>query len=234
MYRPDTNGVRAERDIVRSRRVFLRKSALGLAATGLLISGCEDDDDDNMTAAVDLGSGDVGILNYAYALEQLESAFYAAVQNGSYYTSANDNERAILDDLEAHERAHTEFFAAAIASVGTLIPDLEVDFSAIDFSNRNSVLSTAMAFEDLGVSAYNGAGRLLQNPDYLVVAGKIVSVEARHASVIRSILMSDRTAFAGDDIIDDNGLEITRTPAQVLRIASDFITTPINASNLPG
>ena len=29
-----------------------------------------------MAKAVDLGEGDVGILNYAYALEQLEAAFY--------------------------------------------------------------------------------------------------------------------------------------------------------------
>ncbi|MEJ7672299.1 MAG: ferritin-like domain-containing protein [Chitinophagaceae bacterium] len=39
--------------------------------------------------------------------------------------------------------------------------DLEVDFSSINFASRASVLGTAMAFEDLGVSAYNGAGQLI-------------------------------------------------------------------------
>ena len=39
-----------------------------------------------------------------------------------------------------------------------------------------------------------GAAQFLRNPDYLVVAGKIVSVEARHASAIRDVL---GRSFAG-------------------------------------
>jgi len=226
--------VKDDRGVVRSRRIFLRKSGLGLAAGALLLSGCDDDDDGmRMDDAVNLGSGDVGILNYAYALEQLEAAFYAQVLTGGYFSSASAAEKALFTDLEAHERAHREFFAAAIGT--NAIPALEVDFSSIDFDSRDSVLATAQTFEDLGVSAYNGAGPLLESPDFLVVAGKIVSVEARHASAIRSARFpNDRRAFAGDDIIDANGLEITRTPSEVLMMAAPFIMTEINATNLPG
>ncbi len=35
-------------------------------------------------AAVDLGKGDTGVLNYAYALEQLEAAFYTQALTQPY------------------------------------------------------------------------------------------------------------------------------------------------------
>lgn len=222
----------------RSRRDFLVKSGIGIASAGVLLAACKDDEDmGTMGGAVNLGSGDLGILNYAYALEQLEAAFYAEVLKGSYFASANADEKSILVDIEAHERTHREFFKAAITSVAPtgIIPGLVVNFSSINFGDRTSVLSTAQAFEDLGVSAYNGAGKLLVNKDYLLVAGKIVSVEARHAAVIRSLVSpNDPKAFAGDDVVNAMGLDMARTPAQVLAIAGTYITTRIDASNLPG
>ncbi len=119
-----------------------------------------------------------------------------------------------------------------INSVGTAIPALEVDFSSIDFSSRSSVLTTAQTFEDLGVSAYNGAGQLLENADYLTLAGKIVSVEARHAAAIRSTNSDSPTAFASNQVVDSNGLDAARSPREVLTMASAFITTPIDASGI--
>jgi len=58
----------------------------------------------------------------------------------------------------------------------------------VDFNSRNSILATAKAMEDTGVAAYNGAGKLISNLDYLVMAGKIVSVEARRAFAIRNAI----------------------------------------------
>jgi hypothetical protein len=59
------------------------------------------------------------------------------------------------------------------------------------------------------VSAYNGAGRLLSNPDYLLLAG-IVSVEARHASAI-NLINPNSADFAGNDVIDMmTGLDVSK------------------------
>lgn len=237
MKTPNFSGSRVVADrSPHSRRNFLRKSGYGIAAASLFLAGCADDDDPVMmeTGTVNLGSGDVGVLNYAYALEQLEAAFYATVLTGGYFSGASADEQQVMRDLEAHERAHVEFLGAAIGSVGTAIPDLEVDFSSIDFDSRTSVLATAQAFEDLGVSAYNGAGRLISNPDYLLVAGKIVSVEARHAAVIRTLNNDgSATAFANSQVVDSNGLDVARTPSEVLAIAGTYVTTMIDASGLP-
>lgn len=217
---------------------FSRRKFLGYvgASSALLVtaSSCDKDDvNNNNNTGVDLGSGDVGILNYAYALEQLEAAFYTQVVANSSFTSIfNSTEQSFMVDIRDHEIAHREFFKAAItaAAPSSIIPSLEVDFSSINFGNKTSVLATAMAFEDLGVTAYDGAGYLLKNATYLLLAGKIVSVEARHAALIRELITLN--SFLGDQV-DNNSVNISRTPAEVLAIADTYIVTKINASNLP-
>jgi len=157
-------------------------------ATALVLAGCNNNNDSS-PGSIDVGSGDFGVLNYAYALEQLESAFYIQVLGGSYFTGAGAAEKQIFTDLALHEKIHVDFLRTAIASAGgTPIANLVPDFSTIDFTNRTSVLNAAQAFEDLGVQAYNGAGRYINSASYLLLAGKIVSVEARHAALIRDLI----------------------------------------------
>ncbi|HYO23003.1 MAG TPA: ferritin-like domain-containing protein [Flavisolibacter sp.] len=219
-----------------SRRKFLRFSGLAGASALLLgstgITGCNKDDDNN--DGVNLGSGDTGVLNYAYALEQLEAAFYTQVI-ASPYAGITALETEYLRDIRDHEIAHREFFKAALGS--NAIQGLEVNFSSINFNSRDSVLGTAKAFEDLGVAAYNGAGKLLASTDYLTLAGKIVSVEARHAALIRDLIsngsFSDLASLSPLGADNGKGLDAALNPPEVLAIASAYVTTKINASNLP-
>lgn len=217
------------------RRKFLKLSG-GIASVALVgMVACKKNRDDN---GVDLGSGDVGVLNFAYALEQLEAAFYIQVMS-TPYSGITALETEFLRDIRDHEIAHREFFKNAItaASPGGVIPALEVDFSTINFSSRTSVLNTAKTFEDLGVSAYNGAGKLLTSPVYLGLAGKIVSVEARHAATIRELLapntFADLPSLVPFGANPTNALDGALNPPQVLQLAQPFIKTRINGSNLP-
>jgi len=213
-----------------SRRKFLGFVGAGSAAIAgaSILSSC-DDDNNPSNGGVNLGSGDVGILNFAYALEQLEAAFYTKVIM-SLYSGITPTEQAFLTDIRDHEVAHRNFFKAAISAAGaTPLQDLQVDFSTIDFGNRTSVLAAAKSFEDLGVTAYNGAGKLLTSAAYLTIAGKIVSVEARHAALIADLISNGTFA----DTTDANGLDMARTPAEVLAIADKFVVTKLDASNLP-
>ncbi len=208
------------------RRKFLSVLGLSAAAAAVVTStGCKKDSNND---GVNLGSGDIGVLNYAYALEQLEAAFYTQVIN-SLYSGITATEQAYLTDIRDHEVAHREFFKAALGT--NAIPGLEVDFSSINFGSRDSVLGTAKAFEDLGVSAYNGAGKLLADANYLLLAGKIVSVEARHAALIRDLISNG--SFADSTVINPQGLDVVRTPSEVLSIAGTYVKTKLNASNLP-
>lgn len=232
------------------RRNFLKMSGLALAGTGLLIAGCSDDDletpaVDNQLPGVrngkfDLGGGDAGILTYAYALEQLEADFYTRVVNHSAFrTTFGAEEQIVLVDLYNHEVIHREFFRTAITGAlagtgGTLLPDLAFNYGNLNFGSRDVVLQTAMALEDTGVRAYNGAGQYITNADYLVIAGKIVSVEARHASAIRDLL-NGGTSFAGDDAVDPvTGLDKAENPSAIIRqvAALNIIQTPFTAQFL--
>lgn len=215
------------------RRGFIKYAGAAAGITTLIASACDDDDDNGMVNdTVDLGSGDTGILNYAYALEQLEAAFYTmVVAHASFTTTFSASEQAILTDIRDHEIAHRDFFKTALAA--NAIADLEVDFSSVNFANRESVLNTAKTFEDLGVAAYNGAGNLLTDGNLLLVAGKIVSVEARHAAAIRDLLNPKSADFAGDNAVDASGLDGALMPSAVLSAADPFIKTKVTGSSLP-
>jgi len=224
------------------RKSFLKYTAVSGSVMMLGLEACHKDNnpgEPTTNPITDVGSGDAGILNFAYALEQLEAAFYIKV-NSSFYTNISSDEQQILTDIMNHEVAHRDFFKAALGS--SAIKTLTFDFSSIDFTSRAAVLGTAKALEDTGVSAYNGAGKYIQSADYLTLAGKIVSVEARHAAAIRDLLMPKTSSFAGDDVVDaTSGLDYSRTPngtdsthpMSIVATANTFLTTKISATKLP-
>lgn len=212
-----------------SRRNFLKLGGAGLVVAGLTLAGCRDDNFQNMDDAnnvFDLGKGDVGVLNYAYALEQLEADFYTKVVN-NFYSGISAEERQLFTDIYHHEVIHRDFFKAALTGATTqVLPTLQFKYDGVDFNNRASVLATAKALEDTGVAAYNGAGKYITNLDYLVIAGKIVSVEARHAAAIRNVINPGSADFSGDDVIDVNGLDLAKEPKDIVMVAGSFIKTP--------
>ncbi len=218
-----------------NRRRFLKLSGAGMAALALNSAGAAN----NVMAAetflpaviqqqtINLGTGDIGIMNYAYLLEQLEADFYTRVVANNFYAGATAEERQILTDLRDHEIIHREFFKAALGA--NAIPMLTFDFSLINFNSRDSVLTNSQIMEDTGVSAYNGVGQAIVSPDVLALAGKIVSVEGRHAAAIRDLRIPRTTFFAPE--ASDFALD----PITVLTLVTPFVprTVTVNASGLP-
>lgn len=219
------------------RRSFLQYAGASAAAIALVAAGCKKDrgyENPTMNGGVTLDfKDDFGVLNYAYALEQLEAAFYIKVASAPP-TSFTAAQKAYFQDIQFHEIAHREFFKAALSTAA--IPSLEVDFSSIDFTSATSVLGTAMAFEDLGVAAYNGAGPRIKTGAYLLLAGKIVSVEARHAAYVRDLIsngsFADLNSLAPLGADNGKGLDAALTPDKVLGIAGKYIKTKVSAINL--
>ena len=75
--------------------------------------------------------------------------------------------------------------------------------------------ATARVVENLGVSAYLGAANLISDPQLLTAAASIMSVEARHQSVLNILQGGSAIPQAFD---------IAFTPSEVLAVASPFIS----------
>ncbi|WP_153796318.1 ferritin-like domain-containing protein [Foetidibacter luteolus] len=138
------------------------------------------------------------VLNYALTLEYLEAEFYKAAVASSGLIPAGAPTAAITT-IRDHEVAHVNFLKAALGSLSvTPVDQPTFDFSGGKgsgngpfknaFSDYGLFLAVAQTFEDTGVRAYKGrAAELMSNNDVLTAALNIHSVEARHASHIRSM-----------------------------------------------
>ncbi len=152
------------------------------------------------------GKGDIGILNYALTLEYLEAAFYngATAANLSLGSQADQFLKVVTKD----ENFHVKYLKTALGSAAAKKP--KFNFHGTNKS-VDSFLKVAEVLENTGVHAYLGQAANLKNPAFLTAAGTILTIEARHASVIGLI------NHGGSGIAPDGPLDKPWTAARVLK-----------------
>ena len=194
------DAVRAERRRLASRRLVLTRGAglaggatalavAGLPRVGLAQDGTPEIEATDATPAVDVEQDfedDVDVLNFALTLEHLENAFYRD-GIGLFDFGPDPFGNAIIDYLSlisAHEAAHVVTLTDVITSLGgTPVTEQAYDFTDA-YASAPAFLETAQALENIGVSAYDGAGAAISDPNLLTAAGTIVAVEALHAAYL--------------------------------------------------
>lgn len=235
-----------------SRRDVLHKAAVGsiMLAAGAMLPGCGGDlfgggDDD--------GPSDNDILNFALNLEYLEAEFYtyattgagidalgigtsgsgtAGATTGGVQTVFSDPTiQNIANEIASDERDHVTFLRTALG--GNRVAKPAINLAALgDFSTQAVFLVLARAFEDVGVSAYGGAARFLDNDDLLEAAARILAAEALHTGNIRLLVAQQGLTTAPLDAKDiipppsgtqyfsltTNSLSVIRTTREVLDI----------------
>jgi Ferritin-like domain len=127
-----------------------------------------------------LGNGDVRILNYALALEYLESTFYNEASKNNV-AKGDKQLTAFLKTATKDENAHVKFLKSALK--GAHIPEPKFKFGSA-VKNKKDFAAAAYVFENTGVHAYLGQAGNIKNPAYLLAAASIVTVEARHSGAI--------------------------------------------------
>jgi hypothetical protein len=164
------------------------------------------------------GKGDIGILNYALTLEYLEAAFYNGATAAKL--SLTPQVAAFLKTVTADENAHVAFLKKALGKKAAKEP--KVDFKGAN-TNVETFMKTAAVLENTGVHAYLGQVLNIKTPAYVTAAGSILTIEARHASVIGLLNESSPT---GAGIAPDGPFDKPWTASKVLKEveATEFIT----------
>jgi len=162
-----------------TRAGFLTRSAALAGATATLAAFGPA----TMKAAAEGGNVDLEVAQFALLLERLEAEYYVrALNEVPFRTPSARNMASTLADSEKQHVDALEQLVRQLNGRAGRAP--KFDFGPA-LTNEDDFLKTAVVFEDTGVSAYNGAGPLLQNGEILETAGAIVQVEARHAARAR-------------------------------------------------
>jgi rubrerythrin len=158
------------------------------------------------------GKGDLGILGYALTLEYLETQFYAdAAKSGKL----SGKVLAVAKQFGGEESEHVAALEATIKKLGGKLPAKPK--AKFPLTSEKSILKLAATVENLGANAYLGQAGNIKDKEVLAAALSIHTVEARHASVLDSVI--------GTDITPDGAFAKPATAAEVLKAVKPFLVT---------
>ena len=183
-----------------TRSTFILRGALGVAATygiGAVTPF--------VSEALGSAADDDQVITFALGLEQIESAFYKAANTRGGLTGTA---AALAKSFGGHEDQHVQALSQLLNQLGG--KPAAAPKAKFGLTDQASFLRIAVALEDLGVAAYNGAIPLVKTSDILSALGSIVNVEARHSAALRSLAGQDPAPAAFDKAkpADQVGVEL--------------------------
>jgi rubrerythrin len=140
-----------------------------------------------------VAADDEHVLAFALTLEQLESAFYKA---GLARGGLTGQAQALATSFGSHEDQHVTAITQLLTQLGA--KPAAAPKTKFGITDQASFLRLAVALEDTGVAAYNGAAPLLKTVDLVSALGSIVNVEARHSAALRALAGQDPAPQAFD------------------------------------
>jgi len=177
-------------------------------------------------------NNDLLVMQFADVLEQFETKFYSQAlsqfQDADFTAagfSSSDIPLEQLVTIQNDEQTHSNALQTAIMDFGgTPITSCQFNFGPV-LQSVGSMINVARIVEDVGVGAYLGAAHLISDPVLLTTAASILTVEARHQTVL-NILSGTGTAIPA-------AFDIALRPEEVLAIVSPFFSGPCNLGVQP-
>ena len=211
-------------------------ASAGLAAVTLAVARKASAVTPALTFADIPGTGDVKVLNYALALEDLESDLYAQayqrLTNGGVNRLGTQIpglglDRSQLDvqltgNFGQVEADHRNLLRKTLGHKA--IKTFKYNFG-MESLDRKGVLDLLYTAESTGVGAYLGAIPFLATTKYLQIAGSIQGTEARHTAVFAELinmLFAENLEVAPTPS-ENNGRDMPLDPNVVLARVSPFI-----------
>jgi len=167
-------------------------------------------------------AADITVFQFADVLERLETQFYtqalAKFQVADFQAAGFSNAGLPVDlftGIQRDESNHTSAIEAELVALGgTALSGCKFDFSSV-LTDVSTMVATARVVENVGVAAYLGGSTLLTDPQLVAAAASILTVEARHQTVLNILNLGTPIPAAFD---------IALTPSEVLAIAGGFIS----------
>lgn len=154
---------------------------------------------------------DVDILQFALTLEHLEARMYKDMLAANILTG---KEKSYFETFGSQEATHVDALMKGLSAAGATPVAAQASYNFPAFTDRGDILNFAKVAEDTGVGAYQGAAALIDNKAYVAVAGSIVQVEARHATIVNILI-------GGKPVPD--AFTASLTVAQVLEIVNPVL-----------
>ena len=148
-------------------------------------------------SAASFGKGDVGILNSALTLEYLEAAFYNGATAANLSLSSPGAAFLKIVTPRRERARHVPEEGPRLKAV----KEPKFDFKGTN-TNAAMFMATAQVLENTGVHAYSGQALNIKSPAYVKAAVSILTIEARHASVIGLLNESTGGGIAPDGPFD--------------------------------
>ncbi|KAJ6595107.1 ferritin-like domain-containing protein [Mycena vulgaris] len=174
---------------------------------------------------------DAVVFQFASVLNQLEAEFYAQALSkfkDSDFTAAGFSMPGIatqmLKQIQANEAMHIGFIEKTLIDNGATPQKCNFKFDSA-LSDVPTLAATARVVEVLGVSAFLGGATLIDDPVLLDAAASILTIEARHSTILNIL------SGTGSSI--PSPFDIPFTPQETLAIASPFIDGPCDLKLTP-